>query len=133
MKQCPRCDATLPDQGESCRCGWKDRKTATTESRPPLPCAHEECRHPAIVNIKTKTGMALLCRLHYDQHYTKQANETCAQLNLGTVEEKRNYAKALLRTNPMFRNLERLYQTEPGEDWDEPVDHDTALTHNRQP
>ena len=121
MKQCPRCDATLPDQSTACRCGWRDRKQDTHESRPPLPCAHEECREPALVNIKTQTGMALLCRSHYDQHYKQKALDTCSKLGLHTTEQRREWAKAQLRANPLFRNLEKLYQTEPGEDWDEPT------------
>ena len=121
MKSCPRCDAELPDIATGCRCGWRDRKSAQETTSKPVQCAHENCTTPSLVYIKTATGMANLCPMHYGDHYTRKANETCKSLNLHTTEQRREWAKAQLRTNPLFRNLEKLYQTEPGEDWDEPT------------
>ena len=121
MKNCPRCGLPIGDTTTACSCGWKDRKTKRPHDEPELPieCAHIACQQRAKVNIKTPTGRANLCTFHYDEHYRLKTLDTCAALGLHTSSQRREHAKSLLRSNPMFRNLERLYQTEPGEDWSE--------------
>lgn len=46
-----------------------------TQSATParIQCAHDGCGRPAIVRIKTKTGGAVLCESHYEQHYSNLA------------------------------------------------------------
>ena len=116
----PKCSTEIGNAAY-CGCGWK-RGKASHHDEPELliECAHIACQQRAKVNIKTPTGRANLCIFHYDEHYRLKALDTCATLGLHTTEDRRAWAKQQLRSNPLFRNLERLYQTEPGEDWDEP-------------
>ena len=120
--QCPECKSQLASAATYCGCGWKKpTKRYDDDDTPRCYCAHDGCPNRAAVKIETKTGWANLCHAHYSKHYADQANAKCATLKLTTTDQRREWCKAQLRKSPMFANLERLYQTEPGEDWDEPT------------
>lgn len=109
--QCPDCRVELANDAMYCGCGWK-RDKVTTDGEPlRVECAHMACQFRAKVKVKTPTGLANFCRHHYDDYFLTQAQETCKNLGLETLEQKRAYAlKALKRINFAFPDRQ------PGED-----------------
>lgn len=63
-----------------------------TEFRP-APCAHDICQYPAIVRHQLKTGMANLCRNHYDMHTLQEAKDYCREQGLDTPEKLRQFCR----------------------------------------
>jgi hypothetical protein len=120
MKLCPRCDVELASSATSCRCGWADRRAKQiAEARQDVPCAHDNCIAYAIVRIKTPTGLAAMCKAHYDKYYLDLANKRCELLGLNTVSEKKKWVQQEM--NKLYRKLanDQPWATpsrEPGED-----------------
>ena len=84
------------------------------EEAPRTLCGYEPCGISAVVKIGTHNGGSPwlnLCMRHYEQHFKKQARETCEDLGLVTLKQKRAYVKEKLAG--IFR------MREPGEDLDE--------------
>ncbi len=118
MKTCPRCDADLNDYATGCNCGWQDRKPRDRDTPSVIiACAHDGCIANAVCRIQTTTGMAALCKAHYDRYYLENARRTCEALGLDITAKKREYALDTIRK--LSRNLSvDLPIREPGEDED---------------
>lgn len=56
-------------------------------------CAHEECNRDGILPIKSAT----LCRFHAERFWQAEADKFCADLNLHTLAEKREYIHDAMR------------------------------------
>lgn len=89
---CPRCSEDLPWGATSCKCGWKQRKRGEGKQiakRVPVQCAYDACPDDATIRIKTSTGLANLCRGHYDAHWQREADAYCKSAGFNTIEQKR--------------------------------------------
>ena len=65
---------------------------------PIVECAHAECNFPAMARIKVRTGMANLCRMHYDRHFQVLADSANRERGLTTVDQMRAWCKEKLGT-----------------------------------
>ncbi len=125
--ECQRCGNELGARATYCPCGWrKASKYQPAQQHVSVPCAHDGCGIDAMCKIKVSaTAWANLCWQHYDAHFLKQGQETCARLGLDTVEKQRAYFRAGFRKlagrqfEHVQREAERLVQREPGEDYGE--------------
>ena len=81
------------------------------EMRATVPCAHDGCGDPAILSKKLPTGIANLCRKHYEFHTQQEANEFCKANGLGTREQKRDWIKSHMPNFSM-----NAKSREPGEE-----------------
>lgn len=72
--------------------------------------------YPAICRIKTLTGMANMCRAHYDRYYLDSAKKYCDNLGLYTTDQKRQWVKEKARM--LSSKMRPDYLREPGEDED---------------
>jgi len=79
------------------------------DMRVTIPCAHDGCPDPAVLNKKLQTGIANLCRKHYEFHTQQEANEFCRARGLVTREQKFAWIKAHM---PNFS----MKMREPGEE-----------------
>ena len=84
-----------------------------TEYNPAPQCAYDGCGFSSYVRIKTKTGWANLCPLHYDQHFKRQADETCKRLGLKTPAEMREWVK---KNNKGLKRFSDAVMPEKSED-----------------
>jgi hypothetical protein len=121
MKRCPRCDGDIGELAIACRCGWKERGNYSKKDEPAIfmQCAHMGCNTSAICRVKTKTGLADFCILHYEQFYTDKASATCERLGLRTTKQKRELVRKTVKE--LSRNFTPDYNRQPGQDWDEPI------------
>jgi len=118
MKHCPRCDADIGDSAVACRCGWKERAVKKQDEPAVfMQCAHMGCNTSAICRVKTPTGWADFCMMHYERFYEEKAHATSDRLGLFTVEQKRAWVREQMRT--LAGKWRPNYNREPGEDLDE--------------
>jgi len=61
---------------------------------PRVNCAHMDCGYHAMAKIKTKTGWASLCSVHYAKHFQDIAEEKCVELGLLTPSMCRDWVRA---------------------------------------
>lgn len=95
-------------------------KTKDFEERIPVACAHTNCPHPAIVNLKLLTGWTMLCRGHYEFQAQREANEFCGRNGLLTREQKHAFCKAKMPSiKQRFGRLSGPLVREPGQDDEE--------------
>lgn len=73
------------------------RSATERELAPAVRCAHDICDSPAIVRIKLDTGLANLCRTHYDSHAQRAADAFCRSQQLETTEQKQTWLKDKLQ------------------------------------
>lgn len=111
---CPRCQNPIPDNSESCRCGWKERiqrQVTTAYDQPRTDCGYDGCNTEAFCKVKAKTGWLNVCDRHYRQYHHDKAEAHCANLGLDTQAQRRQW---LQDHWPAMR----AYETprEPGED-----------------
>src|SRR3990167_5430647 len=90
--QCPDCKSPLATNAKYCGCGWKlygDRNTPPPRTN----CAHDGCGFHAMAKIKTPTGYANLCSVHYAKFFQDQAEKKCVELGLLTTAQCREWVK----------------------------------------
>ena len=109
-RACPDCGQEI-GRATYCGCGWgKKRPEKHTGYVEPdrVKCAYDICFRTAKLKVMTPTGWANFCMEHYENHFKKQARETCENLGLVTLAQKKKYVKEKLAG--IFRIRE------PGED-----------------
>lgn len=108
---CPDCSRTLHVGATYCGCGWKRRKSPFADAlEVTVNCAHFNCRNPAKVKIKTKTGHANLCMAHYDQHYRDEALDGLDKLGLAKLPDETT-AEHVARMRAYFKKGFKAFKT----------------------
>ena len=64
-------------------------------------CAHQDCGHPAMTRIDIKTGVASICRDHYERHHAAEAKRWCMSQGLDSVSKCKAYVHNHIR--PMLQ------------------------------
>lgn len=60
---------------------------------PPAQCAHIDCGYHAMAKVRTKTGYANFCVVHYRKFYQDRAEESCVRLGLLTEGQCREWLR----------------------------------------
>jgi hypothetical protein len=118
MIPCPRCRNPLPDNADSCRCGWRERTRNRNEPdrHPRTTCGYDGCNTESICKLRTPTGWLHVCDHHYRIYHHDKAERTCTALGLDTVAKR----KAWLRQHwPQTSAWDTHPTREPGDDWEE--------------
>ena len=92
--KCPECFRRIADIAESCRCGWTKGNVKAGRY---VHCAQEDCPQGASIRIKTATGFASFCEVHYDEYFTKQAQIYGGSRGLDTREKQWKYCRQMIK------------------------------------
>ena len=115
--QCPDCKNEIKNSNY-CGCGWrKPSPPVPYAERERVKCCYDVCNRSAVLKVRTPTGWANLCMIHYDEHHQRQADETCRALGLQTVQQKREWVRRKMRE--LRDRMRPDYMREPGQDDDE--------------
>lgn len=118
MKDCPRCQNPIPDQAESCRCGWRERTTrqATASHEPRVDCGYNGCYTESFCKLRTPTGWLNVCEQHYRQYHHDKAEKHCNDKGLDTTAKRKAYLREI---TDKFPALKAHITREPGDDYEE--------------
>lgn len=119
--ECPKCEAEI-GSASYCGCGWGRKKKADRgPEMPRVPCAFYSCARLSAARIKVMgNSWSNFCAEHYEEHFLRQAEETCLTLGLKTKEQKYKWVREKLKKG-LFKRIpiEPIAEREPGEDREE--------------